>query len=336
MLKELRMFISSPGDVLPHRETVEQLIESLNHDPLVASHCRLTAVSWSRKGAAIPISANQTSQWSISEYLASPGDCDLTIVLFWRRLGTPLPPNIRRSDDSGYQSGTVWEIEHALHAGKPVWIYRKKNTSDAPEPPVGEHDRQQIDNLNAYLAQAKNADGSINFGLNRFDNDDELRTKLTQQLRWFISARLSESSRVNIDGVINSVPNSTARKESKGNLYPLARYPIGPMIRDILILHLPEVMAEAAFDKDPRALFGQINNTLKSCRAPGEPELRMSMAEFSTERGPKIFWGHVLHGAALRGPRVLACVLSLFSHGQFDDQAREEFFGLVEKVNHYV
>jgi len=336
MLMELRIFISSPGDVLPHRKTVEQLIESLNHDPLVASHCRLTAVSWSRKGAAIPISANQTSQWSISEYLGTPGDCDLTIVLFWHRLGTPLPRTIRRSDGSGYQSGTVWEIEQALNAGKPVWIYRKKKTYAPSEPPISERDQEQVDNLNAYLAQEKNPDGSINFGVNRFENDNELRTKLTQQLRWFINARLSESSRVNIDGVIDSVPDSTARKESKGNLYPLARYPIGPMIRDILILHLPEVMAEATFDKDPRALFGQINNTLKSCRAPGEPELRMGMAEFSTERGLKIFWVHVLHGAALRGPRVLACVLSLFSHSQFDDQAREEFFGLVEKVNHYV
>lgn len=44
----------------------------------------------------------------MNAYLPLPRECDLTIVLLWGRLGTPLPPENRQVDGTVYASGTVW------------------------------------------------------------------------------------------------------------------------------------------------------------------------------------------------------------------------------------
>ena len=57
--------------------------------------------------------------------------CDIVIVLFWSRMGTPLPhPEYQKADGSPYLSGTEWEFWDAVNAeranGKPITlIYRR-------------------------------------------------------------------------------------------------------------------------------------------------------------------------------------------------------------------
>lgn len=90
--RTLRVFLSSPGDVAPQRECLRQVIRELNDTPLLAKHGGFEIVAWDTPGAAVPLSANRPPQDSVNTYLPLPRECDLTIVLLWGRIGTPLPP----------------------------------------------------------------------------------------------------------------------------------------------------------------------------------------------------------------------------------------------------
>lgn len=332
---ELNVFISSPGDVGLHRDTVQDAIEHINNDPLVKGRARLTSIRWDRDGYRLPMSANHTPQWSISEHLPSPGDCDLTIVLFWSRIGTPLPQTILRSDASSYPSGTVWELEHARNMNKPVWIYRKTHAPMIElDDPGFDDKRAQFARLDDYLSGAANADGSLNFGINRFENDEELRTLLHQHLRWFVQGSLQSA----VDGAVNAAAALAppAEREAAAELLDLGRYPIGPMIRDADIWHLAMMYAEILFDQQPQVLFAKTNARLAAARKPHDPELRLSEFNFSAARGSRYFWEDVLHWAAMQGPRMLAAVLGLIRSEQVDDAARIELGTLIKRVNSYV
>lgn len=326
---ELRIFISSPGDVGVHRQTVQDAVEHLNNDPLVRDRARLTVVRWDQEGYAIPTSANQTVQWSINDYLPRPAACDLTIALFWGRIGTPLPPSIKRADGSSYPSGTVWELEDALSNNKPVWIYRKTRAPviELDDPHLASR-RSQFAALNDYLSAARNDDGSINFGVHRFENDEELRTMLGEHLRWFLGDSLNVAA--------SPVPPEPGRDRTGVRLLDPALYPVGPMIRDIEVNYLAEAMAELLDAEPPRTIFAVCNGKLEQARQAGDPVQRLSTVMFSTQRGSRFFWDDVLHAAAVQGPRMLAVVLSAIRPDQVEGSAATELSTLITRINSYV
>lgn len=62
--------------------------------------------------------ATMTPQEAINRGLAKPSDCDIVIVIFWGRMGTPLPPVYAKPDGERYLSGTEWEYWDAVDASK--------------------------------------------------------------------------------------------------------------------------------------------------------------------------------------------------------------------------
>lgn len=183
----LRLFLSSPGDVGRQREIVREVVDALNVDPLVAERCGLEVVAWDTEGAAVPLSGVRPPQDSVNAYLALPRECDLTIVLLWGRLGTPLPPENRRADGTVYASGTVWELEDASSAGREVWIYRyaRPPQMDVDDPQEQEK-KEQYRRLKAFVAGSRAADGSLRFGLNDFLHDQQFTDLLREHLKQFI------------------------------------------------------------------------------------------------------------------------------------------------------
>lgn len=131
---KLKIFISSPGDVIPERKIVRRIINQLNEE--LAEQVYLTPIFWEDE----PLLASDTFQAQI--YPAQ--DSDIYIGIFWSRLGSPLPENIRRPDGSQYLSGSEYEFEDAMtgyqHNGRPdILVYRKTAV-----PMVGLNDRQHI------------------------------------------------------------------------------------------------------------------------------------------------------------------------------------------------
>ena len=183
----LKVFLSSPGDLGPERDVIRDIVILLSNDPLVHQHFYLILVGWDTPNALVPLSATRTPQDSVNEYLGYPKDCDLTIVLIWSRLGTPLPKSLTRADGTQYESGTVWEMEDAKSAGKPVIIYRKKGVPQISlTDPEIQTKLAQFNSVQKFAESSISPDGSLLFGIHDFENDEQLRALVSAHIRHFV------------------------------------------------------------------------------------------------------------------------------------------------------
>ncbi|MBV9620537.1 MAG: ATP-binding protein, partial [Gammaproteobacteria bacterium] len=116
-----RIFLSSPGDVLPERNRAQAVVQRLN-----AEHTGEVPFSLTRWEEAF-YSASAPFQGQI----ASAAEHDLVIFIFWKRLGTELPPGFNRPDGTT-RTGTEYEFEEAREARNrredqlpDILVYRK-------------------------------------------------------------------------------------------------------------------------------------------------------------------------------------------------------------------
>ncbi len=135
-LRHFRIFISSPGDVSEERELVLKVIDNIAYDPAWKERVTLEAVAWDKKGA--PLLARMTPQEAVNLGLPLPSECDIVVVIFWARMGTPLPfPEYRKEKGEQYLSGTEWEYEDAIKSAKAttypeVIVYRRTEVPSWP------------------------------------------------------------------------------------------------------------------------------------------------------------------------------------------------------------
>src|SRR6185369_18085734 len=94
--RHLRIFLASPGDVAEERKLALSILEQLAYAPSLLGRITVETVAWDKKGAGAPILANMTPQEAISQGLPRPSECDIVVVIFWSRMGTPLPPQYTR------------------------------------------------------------------------------------------------------------------------------------------------------------------------------------------------------------------------------------------------
>ena len=125
--RQLRIFISSPGDVIAERRLVKQAIQQL--DAEYGHEVQLVPVLWEEE----PLVASETFQTQIIE----PHDTDIYIAILWSRIGSPLPKTMLRPDGTQYESGTAYEFEDAMSSmradGSPQMLMYRKTS----EPTVG-------------------------------------------------------------------------------------------------------------------------------------------------------------------------------------------------------
>lgn len=198
-LIQLRIFISSPGDVAEERDIARRLIDSeLPKRPAFRERVALVPVAWDDPAARIPMLATQTPQESVNDARPRPADCDIVVVILWARMGTPLPETIRKPDGAPYLSGTEWEYEDAKSSKrepKPVvLVYRRteKPKLDIDDPEF-EEKRSQYRHVGEFFARFRNADGSIAGGINEYATPAELKTLLERQLEDIIYRRLPDT-----------------------------------------------------------------------------------------------------------------------------------------------
>jgi hypothetical protein len=96
--QHLRVFLASPGDVTQERALALQVLEELQYEPLLRSKVTVETVAWDKSGAGAPMLATLTPQEAIKQGLPKPSECDIVIVIFWSRMGTPLPAEYQKSD----------------------------------------------------------------------------------------------------------------------------------------------------------------------------------------------------------------------------------------------
>ena len=123
-MRNVRIFISSPSDVAEERAAAREIVESLPRTPFLRGRISLELVAWDDPAAPAAMFANLTPQAAVNRGLARPSECDLTIVILWSRMGTPLAEPLKK-DGTPYLSGTEWEYQDAIEAGKDVMLYRR-------------------------------------------------------------------------------------------------------------------------------------------------------------------------------------------------------------------
>ena len=120
MLRRLKIFVSSPGDVVPERQVARSVIGALNEEMM--GKVFLIPRLWEQE----PLLVSETFQAQIDAL----GETDILLGILWSRIGSPLPESVLRSDGTRYDSVTAFELESVLTAhrsrGKPdILLYCK-------------------------------------------------------------------------------------------------------------------------------------------------------------------------------------------------------------------
>jgi len=191
--RQLRIFISSPGDVIPERRILKQVIQRLDAD--YGNEVQLLPILWEEE----PLVASETFQAQIIE----PHDTDIYVAILWSRIGSPLPKTILRPDGSQYDSGTAYEFEDAMQSfresGSPQMLMYRKTGAPSVSLDDREHvlDRlDQIDRLDAYVDHwFRGEDGSFIGAFHQFAEPEELESLVSLHLGKLIDRWLTEADR---------------------------------------------------------------------------------------------------------------------------------------------
>lgn len=188
----IKVFLSSPGDVAEERRLAVETMRALEDGPLLRDRVNLQVIAWDDPVASAPLDARETPQASVNRWAGRPADCDLTLVVLWSRLGTPLPPSLTRADGSRYASGTVWEVEDAIAADRPVFVYRRTEKPRIElDDPAFDAKRAQYDAVRRWFDSLREADGSSRSGINEYASPTQFQQLLRTHLEAFIGDRLA-------------------------------------------------------------------------------------------------------------------------------------------------
>ncbi|CAA6808230.1 MAG: Unknown protein [uncultured Sulfurovum sp.] len=190
MKKTIKIFISSPGDVIPERQKAMQIIKRLNRH---FTDVKLEGVFWERE----PMTATKDYQANI----VYPSSTDIVAVILWTRLGSELSSSKYVGAYTNKQpiTGTEWEFEDAYAKAKKektphLALYRKRNDKIVIDPEqVEEMSRQQklIQSFDNYWA--KNDDGSYAMAEHTFERTDEFESMFEEHLKKIIAKIVNET-----------------------------------------------------------------------------------------------------------------------------------------------
>lgn len=134
---EYRCLLISPGDVDSERVAVSDVVALWNAQVGEALGARVTVVRWETH--SVP-DASGAPQDVLNRQIVD--NCDFAVAVFWSRVGTPT---------SGYQSGSIEEIQRLRERGARVLIYF--NTSPIPQSALTDEQFQRLRQFKKELQQ---------------------------------------------------------------------------------------------------------------------------------------------------------------------------------------
>src|SRR5262245_33638282 len=186
--REVRVFVSSPGDAQFERMRLERVTERLNGEFQGIVH--ILPIRWETEF----YKAHQTFQAQIPE----ASQCDIVIAIFRSRLGSVLPADFRRmTNGAPCPSGTAYEVLTAIDASKAhgfpdVYVFR------FPQPPSVQLDdpkRNEIEtqwqHLKAFFdAWFKTPAGEFKAAFQSFASTDDFETQAEVLLRKWLEEKV--------------------------------------------------------------------------------------------------------------------------------------------------
>jgi len=319
-LLRIRVFLASPGDVSDERALALRVLERLPYDPFLRGKIAVETVAWDKPGIDTPMLATLTPQEAIYQQRPKPSECDIVVVVFWSRMGTPLPPEYVKPDGGAYLSGTEWEYLDApsasLQTGRPkVLVYHRTEEPrfGADDPSIGEK-LQQRQLGKDFFASFRNRDGSIRRAVNNYDTPDAFEKKLTEHLREIVQKQLAEHEAKGQPQA--QTPNGTATEREA---------PQGPALER----RNRQVRTEAGrLETDPGAL-AELTGLILQGR-PAWSELLLFIDQFEelftvvAEKHRGTFSTLLARGAELPRLRILVTLRADFYHRCLEHTALEE------------
>ena len=200
LVRHLRIFLCSPSDVPEERHIARDVIRQLQCEPQFRDKVYLEPVAWDEPGAGTPMLATQSPQAAIDAGLPTPADCNVVVVIFWARMGTPLPyPEYKKENSKPYDSGAEWEFEnamqgHRLHRRPEVLVYRRtEKVLLDDEAPDYERKLAQKRLVKKFFDQFVDPETrAILRGVNFYEKPEDFRRDLADHLRKLIGKLMAD------------------------------------------------------------------------------------------------------------------------------------------------
>ena len=218
LLKTIRVFVSSTGDVQKERILAERLIRSIAAEcnlPVSASESNFQRLA-EENGESKTEPENQGTlvlcpyfleyqkfqlDAAYQAQIPNTAEFALVICILWSRLGAPTNPILRMPDGSPPGSGTEYEIAWALdHANKnkgvpPLHVYRNRSKPTPPLEPREEAEAfiRQWDSLQEFFAHwERNNEGDLAGAFNNYRNLEEFEELFRKHFRDFLAHQLDQ------------------------------------------------------------------------------------------------------------------------------------------------
>ena len=221
LMKTIRVFVSSAGDVQKERHLAESVIRAITAEFSVAVSApssnfqRLAEESTGLENGALETEHEVPLLlcpyfWEYHRFrpdsgyqgkIANTAEFDLVICILWSRLGARLVPTLRLPDGSTTASGTEYEIAWAMdHANKhrgipPVHVYRNRSKPTPPLEPKAEREAfgRQWDSLQEFFAnRGQDNHGNSAATFSDYHNLQEFEELFREHFRNFLAVRVDQ------------------------------------------------------------------------------------------------------------------------------------------------
>ena len=193
MITRLRIFLSSPGDVIATREIAALTIERLAQD--YARFFTIEPYLWEYEA--------MVASGHFQDSIEPPSAFDIVVLIVWSRLGTPLPERTKVREYRGMDgrapvTGTEWEYEEALKAaqefGTPdLLVYRSREHArvDTRDSERQRKDIEQLGELDRFWSRHFANQGTFLGAYTEFTSGAEFAAAFEKHLRKLIEKRIA-------------------------------------------------------------------------------------------------------------------------------------------------